>query len=136
MVLDTNVVSELMKPSPDRNVLQWFLLNEEECFLSAVVIVELAYGIAKLENGAKRNRFEAQLSEWRIRFADRMLCYTDTSAMVYGEVMATRRSVGRPLSIPDGQLAATAIENACAVATRNTRDFEALALQVINPWDT
>ena len=134
IVLDTNVMSELMRPACDVVVLRWFLLHEESCCLSAVAIGELAYGVAKLEDGHRRRRLEAQVGEWRIRFQSRMLAYTDTAAMAYGDIMAARRQAGRPMSIPDGQIAASALEHAAVLATRNVRDFEGLRLTLLDPW--
>jgi toxin FitB len=134
IVLDTNVMSELMRPVCDPAVLQWFLLNEEACCLCAIMVGELAYGIAKLDEGTRRQRLSAQLSEWRIRFSNRMLTYTDTSAIIYGDIMALRRRKGRPMSIPDGQLAAIAIQHDAVLATRNTRDFDMLEIALVDPW--
>jgi toxin FitB len=134
ILLDTNVMSELMRPVCDSVVLRWFLLNEDDCCLSSVAIGELAYGTAKLDIGQRRQRLETQVSEWRIRFQSRILVHTDTTAMIYGELMAQQRRQGRPMSIPDGQIAASAIEHDAVLATRNLRDFEGVSLKLVDPW--
>jgi predicted nucleic acid-binding protein len=110
------------------------LLNEEDCYLPAVVVAEIAYGIAKLELGIKRSKLTSQLTEWRVRFADRMIGFNDTTAMIYGDLMATARASGHVISVHDGQIAACALEHDFSLATRNSRDFSSLPLTLVNPW--
>jgi predicted nucleic acid-binding protein len=94
ILLDTNVVSELMKAACDQRVAHWFLLNEEDCCLSAIVVAELCYGVAKLDSGSKRSRLHEQITEWRVRFAGRMLVFGDATAIIYGDIMAKARRAG------------------------------------------
>lgn len=135
ILLDTNVMSELMKPSPDKAVERWFLLHEEDCAIASVAIAELAYGVAKLDAGARRSRLDGQIGEWRLHFADRSFLFTMPAALHYGLVMAAARKAGRPMSVPDAQIAAIALEHDHALATRNVRDFEGVGLMIHNPWD-
>ncbi len=134
ILLDTNVVSELMKAEPEVSVERWFLLNEEECCLASIAIGELAYGVAKLESGARKSKLQSQLSEWRVRFANRIHVYDVIAALVYGDMLAKARRDGQPMSVPDGQIAAIAMTQSCMLATRNTKDFETTGLSLINPW--
>jgi predicted nucleic acid-binding protein len=134
ILLDTNVVSELMRSLPDPRVERWFLFHEEECCLASVSISELAYGIAKLEEGARRYALAAQLAEWRVRFAERTLGFGAATAMIYGELLAEARRKGRPMSLPDAQIAAIAKEHGSRLATRNVADFESCGVELVNPW--
>ncbi len=134
ILLDTNVMSELMKPVPDPAVERWFLLNEEECVLASVAIGELAYGVAKLDDGAPKARLAEQIAEWRFHFAGRSQAFTMTTALLYGEILGKARRNGRPMSVPDAQIAAIANEHGCALATRNVSDFAVTELQLIDPW--
>ena len=90
--------------------------------------------MAKLEAGLRKSKFEAQISECRIRFADRTYACDVPAALAYGEILANARSAGRPMSVPDAQIAAIAREHSCIIATRNTKDFEANGLSLVNPW--
>jgi predicted nucleic acid-binding protein len=135
ILIDTNIVSEFMKPLPEPAVERWFLLNEDQCWIASVTIAEIAFGITKLDPGAKRSRLEAQLSEFRVMFANRTHGFGGDTAMLYGEVMGHARRSGTPMAIPDGQIAAIALERGAALATRNVKDFTSTALELINPWD-
>jgi predicted nucleic acid-binding protein len=134
ILLDTNVVSELMKPAPAAAVEHWYLLNEEETALPAVALAELAYGIARLPGGARREALAARLVEWRLRYADRILAFGATAALRYGPMMAAAEAAGRPMSLPDAQIAAIALDEDAAVATRNSRHFEPASVRLIDPW--
>lgn len=136
ILLDTNVVSELMKRTPEPAVEHWFLLHEEETALPSITLAELAYGIARLANGSKRRRLESQLTEWRVRYAARTLAFGSSAAMRYGPMLAAATAAGRPMSLPDAQIAAIALDLGAAVATRNTRDFEPASVALVNPWQT
>lgn len=134
ILLDTNVLSELMKPVPDLLVERWFLLNEEDCCLASVVIGELAFGIGKLDDGARKSNLQSQLFEWRIRFVNRSHPFDVAAAMIYGEVQANARKAGRSMSVPDAQIAAIARDKNFSLATRNAKDFSTTGLDLINPW--
>ena len=134
ILLDTNVVSELMKAGPDERVEAWFLTLADDTGLTAVVLGELAFGIARLPEGARRGDLAARLVEWRVRYADRTYPFSASSALRYGELMAEREQAGRPMSLPDGQIAAIAIDLGAQIATRNLRDFEGCGLSLIDPW--
>jgi predicted nucleic acid-binding protein len=134
ILLDTNVVSELMKSLPDQRVEGWYLAHADDTGLTAVALGELAYGIARLPEGARRGDLAARLVEWRVRYADRTYPFSASAALRYGELMAQRERDGRPMSLPDGQIAAIAIDLGAQVATRNIRDFEGCGVKLIDPW--
>jgi predicted nucleic acid-binding protein len=134
ILLDTNVVSELMKSVPDPAVERWYLLNEEETALPTVAVAELAYGIARLADGGRRRNLEARLVEWRIRYADRTIAFSAGAALRYGSMLAAVEASGRSMSLPDAQIAAIALDEDASVATRNIRDFEPAGIALVNPW--
>jgi predicted nucleic acid-binding protein len=136
IVLDTNVVSEMMKAAPFPAVLSW--MNDQDAsrlFLTAVTIGEVRYGLRVLPQGKRRRSleegFERILAEG---FAGRILAFDEAAAHRYGEVMGRRKEIGRPLAILDGQIASIVWSNGYAVATRNVQDFIDCGVEVINPF--
>jgi toxin FitB len=135
ILLDTNVVSELMQPKPASQVAHWYLMHEEEIGLTSVILGELAYGVAKLPEGRRRSRLEAQLAEWRIRFSDRIHGFGVVAAMIYGDIQAAAHKAGKAMSVPDAQIAAIALEKDAVLATRDIADFVGRGVALINPWE-
>ena len=136
IVLDTNVVSEMMRATPAPNVAAW--LNGHDVsllFLTAVTVGEIRYGMRVLPQGKRRRfleeGFERILAEG---FAGRILAFDEAAAHRYGEIMGRRKESGRPLAILDGQIASIAWSNGCSVATRNVQDFIECGVEVINPF--
>ncbi len=134
ILLDTNVISELMKRAADHAVERWYLLNEEDTALPAIALAELAYGIARLSDGSKRRDLEARLVEWRLRYAGRTLPFGATAALRYGPMLAAIEQAGRSMSLPDAQIAAIGLDEGAVIATRNVRDFEPAGVALVNPW--
>jgi predicted nucleic acid-binding protein len=136
IVLDTNVISEPRRPSPEPKVLAWLAEQDVEClYLTATVVGELAHGIAILPSGRRRDQFEAWLFELvRERFAGRILPFDGEAALLFGQMLAVARARGRPMDAGDAQIAAVAQLHGMAVATRDADDFEPLSIAVINPW--
>lgn len=135
-VLDTNVVSELMRPAPEPAVASWVAgLATATLFLTAITEAELRFGLAVMPPGRRRDGLAAGL-EWMLRpgFANRILPFDSAAARAYAEIAAARRAAGRPVSYPDGQIAAIAHSRGMALATRNIRDFEDIGITLINPW--
>ena len=135
-ILDTNVVSELMRSDPSAEVLVW--LDDRpprELFVTAVTEAEIRAGIAFLPEGARRRGLAGAAERaFTVLFAGRILPFDSAAARVYAEIAASRRVSGRPLSQADGQIAAIAGSCAMAVATRNVRDFEDAGIKLFNPW--
>lgn len=136
IVLDTNVVSEVVKPSPSPNVIGW--LNGQETsdlYVTTITLGEISYGVEVLPDGKRRTSLSRALHQFVDRaFADRVLVFDRESAHEYGQVMAGRRKLGRPLSAPDGQIAAVARRHQFLLATRNLDDFEECGLGLVNPF--
>ena len=133
--LDTNVVSELMRRAPDPRVVGWLERHDAELALSTVVIAEVAFGVEKLRPEQRGRRLEADFAALRRRYADRIFGFTEAAALTYGRMMGERARSGRPMSIPDGMIAAIAETQGATLATRNLADFRDLGLALISPWE-
>jgi predicted nucleic acid-binding protein len=133
--IDTNVVSETLRKSPDAAVVAWLVRHDAELALPTVTIAEIAFGIRKIHPDQRAIRLEEGLSEWRRRFADRIFGLTETAALAYGDILATAARHGQAMSAPDGMIAAIARVNGGRLATRNLADFATTGLQLISPWD-
>ena len=136
IVLDTNVVSELLRPVPARQVEAWLSAQDGAMvYFTAVGEAELRHGVAILPAGRRRNTLsgaiEGILEE---DFRDRVLPFDRAAARAYAAIAAERRAAGRPISQFDCQIAAIARAHEAAVATRNTGDYEGCGIDVIDPW--
>ncbi|MCY3852090.1 MAG: type II toxin-antitoxin system VapC family toxin [Gammaproteobacteria bacterium] len=136
IILDTNVISELMRDSPHPIMLTW--LNEQPSralFSTAVNEAEILSGIAVLPEGKRRNRLAVAASHvFEKLFVNRILPFDSSAAIAYAEIASERRASGHPISHFDAQVSAIARSRNAAIATRNTKDFENTGLHVINPW--
>jgi toxin FitB len=135
-LLDTNVVSELVRPRPDTGLAEWLAERDEDrVFLSVVTLAELRYGIARLPVGRRRRRLEEWLhGELLQRFDGRILPVDDDVALTWGDVTAECAAAGRPIDAMDALIAATARVHSLELVTRNAKDFEAALTSVHNPW--
>jgi predicted nucleic acid-binding protein len=136
IVLDTNVVSELMRPAPDEAVLAWFAAQDpSQLYLSAISEAELRTGVEVLPAGRRRDALMAAVDAMVAEdFADRLLAFDSDAAKAYASIAAERRSAGRPISGADCQIAAIARARGAGVATRNVRDFAGCGIDVVDPW--
>jgi predicted nucleic acid-binding protein len=136
ILLDTNLVSELMRPAPSEAVLAWFASQEAtDLYLSAVGEAELRRGAAMLPAGKRRDQLMAAIDAMITEdFAGRILAFDSSAAQAFVLVFLERRAAGRPISFADGQIAATARAQGAAIATRNTADFAGCGIAVIDPW--
>ena len=137
ILLDTNIISEMMKQSPNTQVLDWFNQQKSTAlFISTITIAEISYGLHALPNGKRRQYLEEAFHQvLHVGFKHRILSFDETAARLYGKLMANRKAIGKPLSAPDGQIAAIASAHAFVLATRNHRDFAECDLAVINPFE-
>ena len=136
VLLDTKVLSELIRKSPDPAVEAWAAGHplEDLCF-SAVGGAELRYGAAILPAGRRRETLVSDIERMlRDAFEDRVLPFDSEAARAYADIAATRRSAGRTVAPADCQIAAIARSRDMAVATRNVRDFEDIGIKVVDPW--
>ncbi len=136
ILLDTNVVSEPLRPAPDARVVAWIDAQPlDTLFLSAITVAELRAGVALLPAGKRRAGLQTSL-ETRVLalFAGRVLPFDLSCTQVYAELMAKSRPSGLAIASADGYIAAIAAANGLVVATRDTAPFEAAGATVINPW--
>ena len=136
IVLDTNVVSELMRPSPSASVVEW-VANQAvtNLYLSTVSEAELRYGVEILPTGQRRDRLLAEVEGMlREDFAGRLLPFDSDAAQAYAQVAAGRRAAGHPINHADCQIAAIARSRQADIATRDVNGFEGCGIDVINPW--
>ena len=135
-LLDTNVVSEWVKPRPNGNVVAWLAqADEEEIFISVCTIAELRFGIASLAKGKRRDQLDGWLrSDLQARFDGRIVGIDIPIAEAWGGIQARAKRKGRTISPMDGLIAATAEIHGMTVVTRDTRHFEAMGVTLLNPW--
>ena len=138
ILLDTNVVSELIRPTPDPRVETWLSRQvASSIFLSVISEAELRYGVALLPMGRRRDRLTVEIENMLEEdFAGRLLPFDREAARAYAEVGAARRAAGLPIHHADCQIAAIARSRNAGIATRNVKDFEGCGIDVINPWRT
>lgn len=136
ILLDTNVVSAIMAPSPPETVLSWLdSQRTESLFLSTITVAEIGYGLRILPAGKRRLALQARFQQFVARgFLERTLAFDVAAARAYAEVMGRRKEIGRPMSVPDGEIAAIASARGLAVATRNLCDFEECGLELVDPF--
>jgi predicted nucleic acid-binding protein len=139
ILLDTNVISELVRPQPDMAVVAYLSgLAPETVFTAAVCEAEIRYGLARMANERKRNDLIVRVDAlFETGFQGQVLRFDRACAMAYGEVRHSRQAAGRPITVEDAMIAATARAYAVqAIATRNTKDFDGCGVTLIDPWLT
>lgn len=136
IVLDTNVVSEALKPGRDPAVIAWLdQQSVETLFLSATSLAELLNGIAIMPGGKRKSTISAALDSLISRLFDsRILPFDEGAAMAYSQLVSAARAQGKAVSMPDGQIGAIASVHNFAVATRDVAPFKALGVPFIDPW--
>lgn len=137
ILLDTNVVSEPLRPAPDARVIAWLDAQAlETLYLSAITVAELRAGVALMPKGRRRDKLNETIErEVLPSFAGRVLPFDAACTQTYAEALATARQAGGGIGIADALIAAIARANGLIVATRDTAPFAAAGLDVINPWE-
>ncbi len=136
ILLDTNVVSEPLKPRPELTVLRWLnAQTAEDLYLPAIVAAELYFGWAILPAGRRKGLRRDLIEQVIGQFDSRIVPFDLRAAKAYGDLMAGARAAGEGLPVLDGQIAAVARANGAKLATRNVRHFEATGIELINPWN-
>jgi predicted nucleic acid-binding protein len=136
IIVDTNVISEVIKPDPSVEVTGWLARERpSNIFTTAIAQAELLYGIELMPRGRRKSALEAAITRiLRELLVDRILPFDSDAAIIYSRIAASRRAMGRPISEPDAQIAAIAHSRGAALATRNASDFEHCGIKVLNPW--
>lgn len=135
IVLDTKVVSEAMRPTPNAAVIAW-LDSQSDLYLCSPVLAEIYFGICLLGHSARKERLMASYHEIvSSLFEGRVLTFDTPSAEAYGEIVATRQAAGNRIGVMDAMIAGIAKSNGAGLATRNTWDFAGTDIALINPFD-
>jgi len=136
VVLDTNVLSELLRPTPNTQVTQWIEKQpRSQLFTTAVTKAEILYGVNLLPKGQRHQTLmQAALAIFDEDLAERVLAFDSDAADLYAEIGARRKTAGRPISQFDAMIAAVARFHGAVLATRNVHDFDDCGVDVVNPW--
>ncbi len=136
IILDTNVISELMREKPDNQVKQW--LSQQKfihLYLTTITIAEIQRGLARLPIGKRRANLETNFSHFlSSAFAGRILSFDEDAAYLYGDIAAKREKAGFHIDAVDLMIVSIAKSHAAKIATRNTKDFHSCEVELINPW--
>ncbi|HYM77362.1 MAG TPA: type II toxin-antitoxin system VapC family toxin [Candidatus Dormibacteraeota bacterium] len=137
IILDTNVVSELMRPAPERRVLHWFTSQSaEDVHITAITMAEILYAIELISSGRRRDVVRAGADKmFGDVFADRILTFEDRAARAFSQIASSRRRQAKPMSGVDAQIAAIARVHGATLATRNPYVFEGCGVKLVNPWE-
>ena len=138
IILDTNVVSEIIRPAPSQQVLQWVSSRPALLlYTTSITHAEMLYGMEILTKGKRKKALEAALNGmFEEDFRNRVLEFDSSCARYFAEIAAGRKAVGRPISQFDAQIAAIARSRKAVLATRNTADFADCGVKLANPWDS
>ena len=136
-VLDTNVVSELMRERPDPTVLDRLTgLDDSAWYITTITEAELRHGVQLLPSGRKKARLATTLTALLSHdFAERIIAFDSAASAYYAEIMVLRSKAGKPLQVQDAMIASCCLARVATLITRNTRDFEGLGLMIFNPWE-
>ena len=137
IILDTNVLSEFIRPSPNARVTSWVDgLDTDSVFITSMTSAELVSGVAVMPAGRRRTQLGILVARIvDVGFAGRVLPFDASAARRYAEVRSLRTSAGRPIGVSDAIIAATALSvDADRLVTRNTKDFMGVGLEIFNPW--
>ena len=134
-LLDTNVLSEFLKKTPNKNVIRWFRISDEtQHYISSLTIAEIQKGISKLPDSQRKPELQVWLDNVIKRYQDRILSFDLKTARIWGDTIAALESRGRPLPLMDSLLAATALVHSLTLVTRNEKDFESTDVKILNIW--
>lgn len=137
ILIDTNVVSEMMRRRPNPKVAEWFASKEpHDLAISSATIFELRFGAAILPLSPERDRLSMMIDRLESRRFGKIVSLDEAAAVEAAAFRALRRSLGRPVGVPDSLIAGTALGNKARLATRNTRDFAHAGLDLVDPFET
>ena len=137
IILDTNVVSELMRPAPERRVLHWFSSQAtEDLHVTSVTMAEILHGIELVAGSRRRDALRGGAEKmFEGVFADHVLIFEDRAARAFSQIASSRRRQGKPMSVFDAQIAAIARAHGATLATRSPYAFEECGVRLVNPWE-
>ncbi len=137
ILLDTNILSELMRAEVSKQVIAWLDLQvASSLFICAITRAEIELGLCLLPEGKRKEQLQQAALEMFDEFAGRCLPFEESAAIHYAQLVAHRQKSGRPISVEDAQVSAIALTHGMKLATRNTKDFASIEnLELINPWN-
>ncbi len=136
IILDTNVISEPLKPNPDPAVIRWLdRQSPATLYVTTISQAELLAGVSALPAGKRRTELRKVIDhELRLLFADRVLPFGERSAEAYAQVVPAANAAGNPIDFADAAIGAIAMEHDYLLATRNVADFKGTSVKLLNPW--
>ena len=134
-VLDTNIISEAIKNQSDDNVTTWLLQHQEHLYLTAITVGELWEGAYHLPLGKKRENLLLAIERISSGYTERTLAYDGAAAQIYARMRDDRSRCSHQLSVEDGMIAAICAAHSATLATRNTKDFAQLGIELVNPFE-
>jgi predicted nucleic acid-binding protein len=135
IVFDSNVLSEFMRPNPAERVRRWQSEQEQtRLFTTSITVAEIWFGIQRLPDGQRKERFAEAANDLFSSFADRILAFDRRAAEVYARIATQRAELGLPIDGFDAQIAAVCAVHGATLATRNIKDFEETGISLVNPW--
>jgi len=134
IIVDTNVWREISHAQGNQRVKQWFVEHESELLLSSIVLSEMLYGVCKMDEGRRKQLMLGWYERLEAEFSDRILDYDRKCASAYGVLANEIRLQGLGTGAMDAMIAAQAVANEAAIATRNTKDFAFAGIAVVDPW--
>lgn len=135
IVVDTNVISELMRPSPAPAVANWVRKHsQQELYTTSVTLAEVRYGIERLDAGRRKESFRSAAEEIFTAFDEYVLSFDRTAAIQYATIVSGRERAGLPIDGFDAQIAAICYTHRATLATRNVKDFQATGIEITDPW--
>jgi toxin FitB len=136
IVVDTDVASELMRPTPDARVVAWIRAQDAgELYTTSITVAEIGYGVERLPEGARKALLRATAAQVFSAFAEHVLTFDADAAGLYGAIVSARVRGGAPIEGFDAQIAAICRRHAATLATRNVKDFERTGVDVVDPWE-
>lgn len=136
IVLDTNVISEVVRSTPNERVVAWLISLTGEVAITAVTFAELLAGVGRLPDGRRKAELSTRIAAAiePFRGSGSILPFDETAAAHYAEILVSREAVGRPISTADAQIAAICLAHSATCATRNLRDFAHTGIDLVDPW--
>ena len=137
IVLDTNVISEIFRPSPEPRVVEWLVSLTGDVAITSITLAELRAGVRRLPDGRRKDEL-AQRIEQAVapyRGSRSVLAFDADAAERYAEVLASREAAGAPVSTADAQIAAICLAHGATCATRNVKDFQHTGVELVDPWN-
>ena len=137
IILDSNVITELMRPAPESHVLRWFSSQTaEDLHITAITMAEILYGLELVSTSRRRDVLRTGAEKmFGVVFADHILVFEDRAARVFSQIASSRRRQGKPISVFDAQIAAITRVHGATLATRNPYVFEGCGVRLVNPWE-